>query len=118
VGAVPPHRAGRTRRFAASEAREEMRRALLAGGSCTVEAGGRRRVLMHDPRVDRPATAWPWPLRLFQRHTVRYVVLDEERRVSSHIYTRPRLDEAIAYFLRDLPAEAPVTIQTWDDAGR
>ena len=105
-----PRRGGDVQRVAASGARESIRRALTAGGSCAVEVQGRRRVLMHDPRLDRPEHLLPWPLRLFQRHTVRYVVLDDERRVSSHIYSRAQMEGAIDYFLRDVPAEAQVAI--------
>lgn len=88
-----------------------MRQALHNGGRCTLEIGGRRRVLMYDPRVDRPARPWPWPLSLLQSPTVRYVVFEDEKRVSSHIYSRPRVDEAIAYFLRGVEPDAIVTIE-------
>ena len=89
-----------------------MRRALRRGGRCTVEIGGRRRVLMYDPRVDRPARSWMWPFSLLQSPTVRYVVFEDEKRVSSHIYSRPKLDEAIGYFLRGVEPAATVSIDT------
>lgn len=94
----------------ARAAARPIRRALERGARCTVEARGRTRVLVHDPTVDREGPRWPWPLRWLERRQVRYVVLEDEKRVSSHIYTRPRVDEAIRYFLRDLPPDAPVTI--------
>lgn len=96
----------------AGEAAGPIRAALDRGGRCTVEVGGRTRVLVHDPRVDRAGPRWPWPLRLLQRHEVRYVVLDDAKRVSSHIYSRRRMDEAIRYFLRDVGPGQPVAIAT------
>jgi hypothetical protein len=94
----------------AREAAPRIRRALERGGRCTVEAGSRTRMLVHDPAVDRSGARRPWPLGLLGRHEVRYVVLEDAKRVSSHIYARPKLDEAIRYFLRELPPDAPVTI--------
>ena len=113
-----PRRLPEVQRLDAADARGAMRRALLAGGSCALEVQGRRRALMHDPRVDRPTRALPWPLSLFQAHTVRYVVLDDERRVSSHIYSRAQMGEAIEYFLRDVAPDAQVTItHAFDERG-
>ena len=118
MGGPFTHRAGHTRRLAAGQAYAAMLQALRAGGTCSVEVGGRRRVLMHDPRVDRPASPLPWPLSLFQSATVRYVVFDDERRVSSHIYSRRHVGKAIAYFLRGVAPEQEVTIVTHEQPGR
>ncbi len=88
-----------------------IREALRSGGRCTVEVGARRRTLVHDPDVDVPARRLPWPLRMFQTHTVRYVVYEDVRRVSSRIFVRSQMDEAIGYFLRDLDSDTPITVQ-------
>lgn len=99
-----------TKQIAARDAAGHMRKALAAHGTCSVGVGSRRRTLAYDPRVDAPHERWPWPLRLFQPHTVRYVVYEDERRVSSHIFVRNRMEEAIDYFLRDLPPDAQITV--------
>ena len=92
-------------------ARAPMKRALQQGGACRVElTGNRRRTLVHHPLLDAPHRPLPWPFSLFQQPTVRYMVTEGETRVSSHIYTRNRVDEAIEYFLRDLAPETRVTI--------
>jgi hypothetical protein len=99
-----------TKQVVARDAADHIRKALAARGTCSVEVGSRRRTLAYDPRVDAPRERWPWPLRLFQPHTVRYVVYEDARRVSSHIFVRNRMDEAIDYFLRDLPPDAQITV--------
>lgn len=96
---------------AASAARPIMRKTMRLGGTCQVElGGGRRRVLVHHPQLDAPRPRLPWPLSLFQQPTIRYVVYEGDALVSSHIYTRRRVGEAIEYFLRDVPAEARIAI--------
>jgi hypothetical protein len=94
----------------ALEAREAMERALQQGGKCTVEVGSRRRTLVHDPTLDGPAKKLPWPLELFQEHTVRYVVYDDERLVSGHIFVRRHMKDAIDYFLRDVKPHQKIAI--------
>jgi len=92
------------------EARQPIAEALRRGGTATIEFGARRRVLVHDPRVDAPAKPLPGPLKLLQKHTVRYMVTEGVRRVSSHIYVWNQIDEAIDYFLKDVDSSASVTI--------
>ncbi len=87
-----------------------IRRALESGGTCAVAVGSKRRMLVHDPTLDAPERPLPWPFSLLQPHTIRYVVYEDERRVSSHIFVRNRVDEAIDYFLRDVPSDSKVTI--------
>jgi len=88
-----------------------MKKALRLGGQCRVDLpSNRRRTLAHDPLIDAPRARLPWPLSVFQQDTVRYVVTEGDARVSSHIYTRSRVNEAIEYFLRDLEPETRVTI--------
>lgn len=100
-----------TRIVEARGARAPMKRALRDGGQCRVDLSNRRRrTLSHDPVLDAPSRRLPWPLSVFQQSTVRYVVIEGETRVSSHIYTRNRVDEAIDYFLRDLAPGTRVTI--------
>jgi hypothetical protein len=99
-----------TKQVAARDAAGHIRKALGERGTCSVGIGPRRRTLAYDPRVDAPRERWPWPFRLFQPHTVRYVVYEDARRVSSHIFVRNRMEEAIEYFLRDLPPDAQITI--------
>ena len=105
-----PVRPGETRQVEARDAARHIRDALDMGGTCSVAVGARRRTLVHDPLVDRPGGRLPWPLGMFQKHTVRYVVYEDERRVSSHIFVRNRMDEAIEYFLRDVDPRSAVTI--------
>jgi hypothetical protein len=92
------------------EARKPIADALKRGGSAVIEFGARRRVLVHDPRVDAPANPLPGPLKMLQKHTVRYMVTEGVRRVSSHIYVWNQMDEAIDYFLKDVDETARVTI--------
>jgi hypothetical protein len=95
----------------ASRARPAMKTALRAGGACRVAlSGNRKRVLVHHPMLDAPRTKLPWPLSLLQQPTVRYVVSEGDTLVSGHIYRRDHVDEAIDYFLRDLPPSTRVTI--------
>jgi hypothetical protein len=94
----------------AVEARDAMERALMQGGKCTVEVGTRKRTLVHDPTLDGPLKKLPWPLELFQEHTVRYVVYDDERLVSGHIFVRRQMKDAIDYFLRDVQPHQKVAI--------
>lgn len=99
-----------TQTVRADTARPLIRRALKVGGSAAIEFGQRRRVLLHDPRVDAPARPLPWPLSLFQSHTVRYVVTEGGKRISSHMYVLQKTDEAIDYFLRDIDPGVEITI--------
>ena len=92
------------------EARKPIAEALKRGGSATIEFGARRRVLVHDPRLDAPVNPLPGPLRMLQKHTVRYMVTEGVRRVSSHIYVWNKMDEAIDHFLKDVDSGVPVTI--------
>jgi hypothetical protein len=92
------------------EARKPIEDVLRRGGSATIEFGARRRVLVHDPRVDAPAKPLPGPLKMLQKHTVRYMVTEGVRRVSSHIYVWNQMDEAIDYFLKDVDSTCPVTL--------
>ena len=94
----------------AADSRALIRHALRKGGSAAIEFGARRRVLLHDPRVDKPANPLPWPLSLFQTQTVRYVVTEGGKRISSHMYVLQKADEAIDYFLRDIDPQTEVTI--------
>ena len=92
-------------------ARAAIRQAMREGGECRVELpSNRKRMLAHHPAFAAPRSPLPWPLRLFQQSTLRYVVTEGGQRVSSHLYTRNRVDEAIDYFLRDLPPETRITI--------
>jgi hypothetical protein len=109
-GVVTRVRPRETKQVGARDAAGLIRKALTARGTCSVDVGSRRRTLAYDPRVDAPRERWPWPLRLFQPHTVRYVVYEDARRVSSHIFVRNRMEEAIEYFLRDLPPDAQITV--------
>jgi hypothetical protein len=104
-------RAGETVQVVSRHAVPVIRKALRAGGTCTIEMGARSRTLTHDPGIDAPRKPLPWPLRLFQRHTVRYVVYEDVRRVSSHIFVRRQMDRAIGYFLRDVDPDTPITVQ-------
>lgn len=87
-----------------------IRRALIEGGSCSVEAEGRRRVLVHDPAVDAPLKRWPWPFPLFSPHRVRLMIYEGPMRVSMLTYGRREIERAIDYFLGGLPPNAKVAI--------
>ena len=92
------------------EARKPIADALRHGGSATIEYGERRKVLVHDPRLDAPVKPLPGPLRMLQKHTVRYMVTEGVRRVSSKIYVWHQMDQAIEHFLKDVDSSAQVVI--------
>jgi hypothetical protein len=94
----------------AENALEPVRRALLEGGSCSVETEGWRRVLVHDPAVDAPLKGWPWPFPLFSPHQVRLQIYEGALRVTTVRYSRKQIDEAIDSFLRGVAPKTKVII--------
>ena len=94
----------------AEKAESAIRRAMLEGGTCSVEAEGRRRVLVHDPKVDAPLKSWPWPFPLLSPHRVRFLLYEDTLRATTMTYEKKRIDDAIRYFLQGLPPKAKVVI--------
>jgi len=88
-----------TRTVDAEHGLEPIRRAMLEGGACSVEAEGWRRELVHDPAVDAPLKHWPWPFPLLSPHRIRLQIYEGALRVSTVRYSKGRLDEAIENFL-------------------
>ncbi len=103
-------RAMDSRTLDAEKAEPAIHRAMLEGGSCTVDAEGRRRLLVHDPRVDAPFRSWPWPFRLIPSHRVRFVLYEDNLPTSTLTYEKKRIPEAIRYFLSGLPPRAKIVI--------
>src|SRR5258708_4143912 len=97
-----------SRTLDAEKAEPAILRAMLDGGSCSVEAEGRRRVLVHDPAVDAPLKGWPWPFPLFSPHRVRFIIYEGTMRTGSMTYEKAKIGEAIKYFLLGLPPRAKV----------
>jgi hypothetical protein len=94
----------------AEKAEPVIRRAMLEGGSCSVEAEGRRRVLVHDPKVDAPLKSWPWPFPLLAPHRVRFLLYEDTLRATTITYEKKRIPDAIRYFLQGLPPKAKIVI--------
>lgn len=94
----------------AEKAEPVIRRAMLEGGMCSVEAEGRRRVLVHDPQRDAPLAKWPWPFRLLSPHNVRFLLYEDTLRATTMTYEKKRIDDAIRYFLQGLPPKAKIVI--------
>jgi len=94
----------------AEKAEPAIRRAMLDGGTCSVEAEGRRRVLAHDPKIDAPFKHWPWPFHLLSPHRVRFLLYEDTLRATTMTYEKNRIDDAIRYFLQGLPPKAKVVI--------
>ncbi len=94
----------------AEKAEAAIRRAMLDGGTCSVEAEGRRRVLVHDPKVDAPMKGWPWPFHLLSPHRVRFLLYEDALRATTMTYEKKRIDDAIRYFLQGLPPKAKIVI--------
>jgi len=99
-----------SRTLDAEQAGPSIRRAMLDGGICSLEAEGRRRELVHDPDVDAPLRNWPWPFTLFAPHRVRFHLYEGTMRSGTLIYERKRMDEAIRYFLEGVPPKTKVII--------
>jgi hypothetical protein len=94
----------------AEKAELPIRRAMLDGGSCSVEAEGRRRVLVHDPRVDAPLERWIWPFHLLSPHNVRFLLYEGTLLATTVTYEKKRIADAIKYFLQGLPPKAKIII--------
>ena len=94
----------------AEKAESAIRRAMLDGGTCSVEAEGRRRVLVHDPKIDAPLKSWPWPFHLLSPHRVRFLLYEDTLQATTMTYEKNRIDDAIRYFLLGLPPKAKVVI--------
>ena len=94
----------------AEKAEPVIRRAMLEGGMCSVEAEGRRRVLVHDPKIDAPLSRWIWPFPLFAPHRVRFILYEGTLPATTMEYDRKRIDEAVKYFLLGLPPKAKVIV--------
>ncbi|MEO5618586.1 MAG: hypothetical protein ABIS67_12510 [Candidatus Eisenbacteria bacterium] len=107
---MPVERSMDSRTLDAEKAEAAIRRAMQDGGTCAVEAEGRRRVLVHDPAVDAPLRNWPWPFTMIAPHRVRLIIYEDNVSSSSLTYERDRVGDAIAYFLGGLPPKAKVII--------
>ena len=94
----------------AENAAGAVRRTLLEGGSCSVEAEGWRRVLVHDPAIDAPLKRWPWPFPLFSPHRVRLEIFEGALRVTSVTFSKNQIDEAIENFMRGVGPKVKVII--------
>jgi hypothetical protein len=61
----------------ARDAKKPIQEMLLGnGGAAQVAVGDKRRLLIHD-ESERPLHTLPWPLKLFQPHSFRYLVYEE-----------------------------------------
>lgn len=107
---TPAERPLDSRTIDADKAEAVVRRTMLDGGTCSVEAEGWRRVLVHDPAMDAPLKRWPWPFSLFSPHRVRFLFYEGTMRASTLTYEKNKLEDAIQYFLHDLPPKAKVSI--------
>lgn len=94
----------------AEKAESAIRRAMLDGGTCSVEAEGRRRVLIHDPKIDAPFEKWPWPFSRLSPHNVRFLLYEDALRATTITYEKKRIEDAIRYFLQGLPPKAKIVI--------
>ncbi len=94
----------------AEKAEAAIRRAMLDGGTCSVEFEGRRRVLVHDPRVDAPLKRWIWPFHLLSPHRVRFMLYEDALRATTITYEKERIADAMKYFLQGLPPKAKIII--------
>jgi hypothetical protein len=108
--AATSERAQDSRTVDAEKAEPAIRRAMLDGGSCTVEADGRRRVLLHEPAIDAPLKSWIWPFSLMSPHRVRFILYEDSMRATTMTYEKARIGEAIKYFLLGLPPRAKIAI--------
>jgi hypothetical protein len=107
---MPAERPMDSRTVDAEKAEAAIRRTMQDGGTCSVEAEGRRRMLIHDPAADTRFRNWPWPFTLMAYHRVRLVIYEDNLPTSSLSYEQDRIGEAIAYFLGGLPPKAKVII--------
>jgi len=107
---TPAERPMDSRTVEAAQAEPAIRLALRDGGTCSLEAEGRRRELVHDPEVDAPLRGWPWPFTLFAPHRVRLNIYEGTMRSGSLSYEKKRIDEAIKYFLGGVPPKTKVII--------
>lgn len=105
-----PERPLDSRTVDAEKAEPAIRRAMMEGGNCSVEAEGRRRVLVHEPARDAPLERWPWPFPLFAPHNVRFILYEDTMPTSTLIYEKQRIGEAIKYFMAGLPPKAKIII--------
>ena len=108
--AAERERALDSRTLDAEKAEPAIRRAMMEGGTCTVHADGRRRVLIHDPARDAPLASWPWPFHLLSPHRVRFILYEDTMPTSTVTYEKARIGEAIKYFLQNLPPRAKIVI--------
>jgi len=94
----------------AAKARPLIKKTLKKGGFCIVTLGDQKRHITHNPMMDRPLTRLPWPLSLFQPHTITYSVLENDEEVYTKKYSRSEIGSAIEEFLEGVDASQNVII--------
>jgi hypothetical protein len=109
----------------ASNAAPLIKKTLRKGGSFYVQIGNERRMISHDPILDKAPTKLPWPFSLFQPHIIGLSIYSTIAGSSSEEFSREEavrmiqcrekfdyrnIDHAVSIFLKDLPAKHPVMI--------
>lgn len=79
------------------------------GGAAQVAVGNKRRLLVHDMH-ERPLYTLPWPLKLLQPHSFRYLVYEEKIVAEEKSFTRRQVNDAISLFLDGVPPDEEVLL--------
>lgn len=94
----------------AKDAKNAIKKMLLGnGGAAQVAVGNKRRLLIHD-ESERPLYTLPWPLKLFQAHSFRYLVYEERTAIEERNFTRRQINDAISLFLDGVPPDEEIVL--------
>lgn len=80
------------------------------GGSAKIFVADKMRLLVHDVTL-RPLYTLPWPLKLLQPHSVRYVLFEDQTAVEEKPFNRHQVNDAISLFLDGVPPDDEITLK-------
>jgi len=92
------------------DSKKPIKKILLGnGGAAQVTVGNKTRLLIHD-FSERPLYTLPWPLKLLQAHSFRYVVYEGKTVVEEKHFTRREVNDAISLFLNGISPDEEITL--------
>lgn len=74
----------------ARDARNLLKMLMGNGGAAQIRLANKIRLLIHDEK-ERPLHMLPWPLKLLQAHSFRYVVYEKKTKIEERHFTRRQL---------------------------
>lgn len=97
--------------YAAGNAKAAIKDMLLnRGGIAEIKFNGNRRIISHNPILDRPIRTLPWPLKLLQAYNIHYSVFVDDVEVSVVNFNRSTVNDAIEAFLNNIDPSQKVLV--------